>query len=85
MVHEIIIHRDDFDGGNTHTAEEILAKHAARLNNLTTVYREVERYKSQELPQGTQALGKDEFRCFSCGYVICRTDDKCKLCGWSWK
>ena len=85
MVHEIIVHRDDFNGGDTRTAQEVVAKHAARLNDFRTVYSDVARFISSELPQGKEPLGKDDFRCFSCGYVIHRTDEKCKLCGWTWK
>jgi hypothetical protein len=85
MVHEIIVHRDDFDGGDARTAQEVVAKHAARLSELRAVYGEVARYISTELPQGTEPLTKDDFRCFSCGYVIHRTDEKCRLCGWTWK
>lgn len=85
MVHEIVIHRDDFDGGNTARAQEIVARHAVRLGELRTVYTEVARFISTELPHGTEPLSKDEFRCFSCGYVIRRTDDQCRLCGWTWK
>ncbi len=85
MVHEIVIHRDDFNGGDTPTAREIVAKHAERLRDLQTVYQDVARYSSSEMPHGTEPLGKEEFRCFSCGYVIHRTEERCKLCGWTWK
>lgn len=85
MVHEIIVHRDDFNGGDTRTAQEVVAKHAARLSEFRSVYAEVARFISTELPHGTEPLTKDDFRCFSCGYVIHRTDEKCRLCGWTWK
>ncbi len=85
MVHELIVHRDDFDGGDTRAAEEIVAKHADRLKNLRTVYSDIARFVASELPHGTEPLGKDEFRCFSCGYVIQRTGEKCELCGWTWR
>ena len=84
MVHEIIIHRDDFDGGNANTADEIITKHAVHLRDFDRVYRDLARYVKRELPQGIEALSKDEFRCFSCGYKIGRSDKGCSLCGWTW-
>ena len=58
MVNEIIIHRDEFKGGDTRTAQEIVAKHAARLNELGSVYDGVARFISTELPHGLEPLAR---------------------------
>jgi len=84
MAHEVILYRKDFDGGDSRVADEIVAKHAARLRGLRTIYNDLAHHVATELPQATEPLGKDEFRCFSCGSVIRRGDHGCKLCGWTW-
>src|SRR5947207_15104343 len=79
MVHEIIVHREDFNGGDTRPAQGVVAKHAPRLNESRTVYSDIARFISTELPPGKEALGKQALSCFGCVYVIRRTDERFTL------
>jgi hypothetical protein len=83
---EIIERKEEFDsvedefGG----ASNVIDKHYSRLYRISCVYGWLRSY-STDLPRGSANLGKDEFRCFSCGGVIRREDTECRLCGWTWK
>src|SRR5262245_59818501 len=81
---EIILHHKDFTDGDSKLAEEILARHDARLRALRTIYGDLARHVATEQLKRTEPLGKDEFRCFSCACVIRRGDNGYKLCGWTW-
>jgi ATP-dependent Clp protease ATP-binding subunit ClpA len=56
-----------------------------RLEILKELEPNFNQFASQEKPQGTEPLGKDDFRCFGCGGVIHREDQTCPKCGWSWR
>lgn len=83
---EIVERREDFESaGFMGVAEEIIEKYATRFNQLSTVHRNLCRFSTSQKPAGSAPLGKDEFRCFSCGGVIRLADQWCPECGWSWK
>jgi hypothetical protein len=86
MAEEIIEHGEDFEspGFGSH-GDEIIEKYAVQLHRLYSVFSNLSAFAFREKPEGKEALSKDEFRCFGCGGVIHREDDKCKLCGWTWK
>jgi hypothetical protein len=86
MAEEIIEHKDDFEStGFGNQADEIVEKYALQLQRLCPVFSNLNQFAFREKPRGTEALGKDDFRCFGCGGVIRRGDDRCRLCGWTWK
>ena len=58
MVHEIIVHREDFNGGDTRTAQEVVAKHATRLNEFRTVYSDIARFISTGITTGERGIGQ---------------------------
>lgn len=86
MAEEIIEHREDFESsGFGNQAEDIIEKYANQLNRLCPVFANLTQFAFREKPKGTEPLTKDEFRCFGCGGVIRREDERCGICGWSWK
>jgi hypothetical protein len=86
MADEIIEHREDFESpGFGSRADEIVEKYALQLHRLCPVFSNLGQFAFREKPNGTEPLGKDEFRCFGCGGVIRREDEMCRICGWSWK
>lgn len=86
MAAEIVEHREDFEApGFGSQAEEIIEKHARRIQQLGSVY-SILRWKAyRKKPVGKEALKKDEFRCFGCGGVILSSEGACTICGWTWK
>ena len=66
-------------------ADDLIERYSWRFSRLSTVYTNLARFVSSEKPQGNEPLGRDDFRCFSCGGVIRRDDTDCNLCGWTWK
>ena len=86
MAQEIIAHKEDFESpGFGNEADEIIEKYAIKLNRVCPVFSNLSWFAFREKPNGTEPLGKDEFRCFGCGSVIRREDESCRVCGWTWK
>jgi hypothetical protein len=85
VAEDIIRHKDEFEKGTFGNADDIIEKHHCRIARLAGVYANLRGYGSREKPKGTQPLARDEFRCFGCGHVIGREDDRCSLCGWTWR
>ena len=86
MAEEIIEHREDFESpGFGGRAESIIDKYGCQLNRLEGMYSNLKQFATRENAQTAQSLGKDEFRCFSCGGLIRRGEETCGLCGWTWK
>ena len=85
---EIIERKEEFENEENEFgsggASNIVDKHYSRLYRISCLYGWLRSY-STDLPRGNEGLGKDEFRCFSCGGVIQRDDKECRLCGWTWK
>jgi hypothetical protein len=82
---DIVKNAEEFEKGTFGNADDIIDKHHCRIARLAGVYANLRGYASREKPKSTQPLGRDEFRCFGCGHVIKREDDKCVLCGWTWR
>lgn len=84
LAEEIIKNADDFDQpfGN---AETILDSYNHRLCAINQAWSNLQHHAFKKKPEGTQALAKNEFRCFGCGGTIKEEDSKCSLCGWTWK
>jgi hypothetical protein len=86
MAEEIVQHREDFESsGFGSKADDIVEKYAQQLHRVSTVFYNLRQFAFREKPQGKEPLTKDEFRCFSCGGVIRKMDEVCRICGWSWK
>ena len=84
MAEDIIKHAEDFEQPFGE-AENILERHYCRLSRVGCTYAYLRTLASKEKPKGTQALARNEFRCFGCGGVIKEEDNSCRLCGWTWK
>lgn len=85
IAEDIIQHKEHFEGGTFTGADELLEKHAHRLCQLREVYWSLARITGSKKPVGTEALAKDEFRCFGCGGLVRTADERCRLCGWTWQ
>jgi len=82
---DIIRNQEEFEKGAFGNADDIIEKHHCRIARLAGIYANIRIHSSKEKPRGTQPLGKSEFRCFGCGHVIGEQEDKCSLCGWTWR
>jgi hypothetical protein len=86
MAEEIIEHKEDFESpGFGSQAESIIEKYANKLDRLCPVSSNLRQFAFREKPQGEEPLTKDDFRCFSCGGVIRRNENSCRICGWTWR
>jgi len=86
MAEEIIEHQEDFESsGYGSQADEIVEKYSRKLYSVGMTFCNLSEFISRgEKPHGTEPLGKDDFRCFSCGSVIRREDRSCQVCSWRW-
>jgi len=85
IAEDIIQHREDFEGGGFTGVDELIEKHSDRLCRLNQVHWHVHRFAQPKKPVGTEPLAKNEFRCFGCGGVIRAEEERCRLCGWTWR
>ena len=86
IAEDIIQNQEDFEShGYASKADEIIDRHAMQLYRVCQVFSALNHFAFREKPQGKEPLAKDEFRCFGCGGVIRQLDQRCSLCGWTWK
>src|SRR5215831_13622825 len=78
LVEEIIQHKEEFEKGTFGNADEIIEKHHIRIMRLSAIYANLKKYASKEKPQHGQVLDEGEFRCFNCGAIIKRQDERCR-------
>ena len=85
LAEEVIENSEEFEKGKFGSADAILDRYYSRLHTICMVYSNLRVMARTEKPKGDRPLGKDHFRCFGCGGVIEKQDERCRLCGWTWR
>ena len=85
MFNDVIDHAAEFENPFPTTAEDLILRYGAQYHYFCALYSACRPPLPDKKPAGKEPLGKEDFRCFSCGGVIRPKDEACQTCGWTWK